>query len=576
MSIHDPDRRRLLISTATLAALPLAAAATAAQGSRTIEPQEGPEPNAWPDGPDDASITPAIIAAAERLAGIQFTEKERATIAKTVGEQMAIFAARVDAGAMPNELAPATVFRAMPPDRALDPATSTGNAGLVVADPGSLPDDDAAIAFSTVADLCTWMRRGDLTSERLTRIYLDRIERIDPKLECMITVTGDRAIEQARRADSERKQGRDRGPLHGIPYGAKDILDVADVRATWGATPFKDRIGTTTATVIEKLDDAGAVMLGKTSVGALAYGDIWFGGRTNNPWNLKQGSSGSSAGSASGTVGGLMAFGLGTETLGSIVSPAMVCGATGLRPTFGRVSRAGAMSLCWSLDKIGPICRSVNDTALVLAAINGLDTRDASSVGVPFAYDATQGVKGLRVGWNPAWYEGANPADRAALEHLREAGCQLVEVDLPDLPYESLLVPLYAEAAAAFESLTRSGDDDLMAWQSRQAWPNTFRRSWFIPAIEAVQADRVRRQVMDAMARIMDTVDALATPAFAANLLLITNATGHPTLVQPIVFDEGRPHGFTLIGRLFDEGTICRLGRELERRCDVAKLHPTL
>ena len=576
MTNHDPERRRLLISTATLAVLPLAAATTTAQGSRPIDQQEESEPNAWPGGPDDLSITPAIIAAAARLAGIKFTPEEQATIAGTIGEQMAIFAARVNAGAMPNGLAPATVFRAMPPDRALDPVTSTGNPEMVVADPGSLPNDEAAIAFSTIADLCTWMRRGELTSERLTRIYLDRIERIDPKLECMITVTGDRAIEQARRADSERKQGRDRGPLQGIPYGAKDILDVADIRATWGATPFKDRVGSTTATVIERLDEAGAVMLGKTSVGALAYGDIWFGGRTNNPWNLKQGSSGSSAGSASGTVGGLMAFGLGTETLGSIISPAMVCGATGLRPTFGRVSRAGAMSLCWSLDKIGPICRSVNDTALVLAAINGLDPRDASSGGVPFAHDASQGVKGLRVGWNPAWFDGANPADRAAIEHLRDAGCELVEVELPDLPYESLLIPLYAEAAAAFESLTRSGDDDSMVWQSPQAWPNTFRRSWFIPAIELVQADRVRRQVMDAMAQIMDTVDALATPAFAANLLLITNATGHPTLVQPIVFDEGRPHGFTLIGRLFDEGTICRLGRELEKRCDVAKQHPVL
>ena len=576
MSNHDPERRRLLISTATLAALPLAAATAAVQGGRPIDQQEEPEPNAWPGAPDDAAVTPAIIAAAERLAGVTFTDDERATIARTIGEQMAIFAARVDAGAMPNELAPATVFRAMPPGRALDPATSTGNPELVAANPGPLPNDEAAIAFSTVADLCTWMRRGELTSERLTRIYLDRIDRIDPKLECMITVTGERALQQARHADSERKQGRDRGPLHGIPYGAKDILDVANVKATWGATPFKDRVGSTTATVIEKLDQAGAVMLGKTSVGALAYGDIWFGGRTNNPWNLKQGSSGSSAGSASGTVGGLMAFGLGTETLGSIISPAMVCGATGLRPTFGRVSKAGAMSLCWSLDKIGPICRSVNDTALVLAAINGLDTRDPSSVGIPFAHDAKQGVKGLRVGWNPAWFEGANPADRAAIEHLRDAGCELVEVELPDLPYETLLIPLYAEAAAAFESLTRSDDDDLMTWQSPQAWPNTFRRSWFIPAIELVQADRVRRQVMDAMAEIMDTVDALATPAFAANLLLITNATGHPALVQPIAFDDGRPHGFTLIGRLFDEGTICRLGRALEARCDVANQHPTL
>ena len=282
------------------------------------------------------------------------------------------------------------------------------------------------------------------------------------------------------------------------------------------------------------------------------------------------------SGSASGTVGGLMAFALGTETLGSIVSPSMRCGATGLRPTFGRVSRAGAMSLCWSLDKIGPICRSVNDTGIVLDAINGFDPRDASSVGVPFAHDPAEGVSGLRIGWNPSWFERANPADRLAVDHLRDAGCELVEVELPELPYDALLLTLYAEAAAAFESLTRSNEDDTLKWQAPQAWPNSFRKAWFIPAVEAVQADRVRRQAMDMMADVMDRVDALVTPAFAANLLLITNATGHPTLVQPISFDDGRPHGLTLIGRLFDEGTLLRLGRELERRFDVVDRHPEL
>ena len=559
------------MSTAGLAALPLANAVAEDPGV-TSEPDSG----TGRQDADDAAITPAVIESAERLAGIRFTASEREMIAATVAEQIDLFAARVGAGEMPNELAPALVFRALPPGRGLDLATTTGDPDRIAADPGPLPTGDEAIAFSTVERLAGWMRRGDLDSERLTRIYLERIERIDPKLECMITVTADRAMEQARQADADRRSGIDRGPLQGIPYGAKDILDVEGVRATWGATPFKDRVGTTTATVIEKLDAAGAVMLGKTSVGALAYGDIWFGGRTNNPWNLEQGSSGSSAGSASGTVGGLMAFSIGTETLGSIVSPSMRCGATGLRPTFGRVSRAGAMSLCWSLDKIGPICRSVNDTGLVLAAINGFDSRDASSVGVPFAHDPTEGVKGLRIGWHEDWFENANPADRAALDHLREAGCELVEVELPDLPYDSLLVTLYAEAAAAFESLTRSGDDDAMRWQSPQAWPNSFRKSWFIPAVEAVQADRVRRQVMEMMATVMDGVDALATPAYAAKLLLITNATGHPTLVQPITFDDGSPHGFTLIGRLFDEGTLCRLGRELERRFDVAERHPDL
>ena len=565
------SRREALIAAASLAALPIAGHAEA--NSRN----EDGEIKASMDGPDDQAITPAIIAGAERMAGIRFTDSEREMIAKTIGEQIDLFADRVKAGAMPNELAPAMVFRALPPDRALDPATSTGNPEMVVGAVGPCPSDPVDIAYASIGELGSWIRRGDLTSEALTRLYLDRIERFDPTLHCMITVTADRAIEQARDADRALAAGDDQGPLHGIPYGAKDIIDVADVRATWGATPFKDRIADTTATVIEKLDARHAVMLGKTAVGALAYGDIWFDAQCRNPWNTEQGSSGSSAGSASGTSAGLMAFALGTETYGSIVSPCARCGATGLRPTFGRVSRYGAMSLCWSLDKIGPITRRVADTALVLAAIDGLDPRDPSSVGVPFACDAARPVTGLRVGWNPKWFENAGDMGRRILRHLEDSGCTLVEVDLPDLPYSTLLVGLYAEAAAAFESLTREDRDDQMVWQSEQAWPNTFRRSWFIPAVEAVQADRVRRQAMNAMASIMDSVDAIAVPPFAGDLLLVTNATGHPTLVLPTTTDGTTPDGaFTLIGRLFDEGTLVRLGRSIESSFGKAPLRPPL
>ena len=534
------------------------------------------EPNAWPEGAAEGAVTTAVVAAAERLAGISFTESERETIAATIGEQLAMLAARVAAGELPNDLAPALVFSALPAGTAPSKVTPDGDPASLVERDASPPTDDEDIAFAPISRLATWLRRGDLTSERLTRIHLDRIERFDPTLRCMITTTGDRAIAQARAADAALRAGRDLGPLHGITWGAKDIIDVADLPATWGATPFRDRVATTTATVVDRLDAAGAVMLGKTAVGALAYGDIWFDGRCNNPWNPKQGSSGSSAGSASGVSAGLMSFALGTETYGSIVSPCDRCGVTGLRPTFGRVPRTGAMSLCWSLDKIGPITRSVADTALVLDAIDGFDAGDPSSVSVPFTAGDDRSVEGLRIGWNPAWYERAHEADRAAIDHLRDAGCRLVEVELPSLPYEALLVTLYVEAAAAFENLTRSGADDDLAWQSPQAWPNTFRRSWFIPAIEAVQADRVRRQAMQAMATIMSEVDAIATPAFAANLLLVTNATGHPTLVQPTSFDEGRPHGFTLIGRLFDEGTLIRLGRVLESAFAVSERRPPL
>lgn len=570
----EPGRREVLASAASLALLPLAASLP--ERTTGSMPTDDDEPNAWPEADADAEITTAAIAAAERLAGISFTETERETIAATIGEQLAMLAARLAAGELPNDLAPALVFSALPAGTAPSKVTPDGDPASLVERDAPPPTDDEDIAFAPISRLATWLRRGDLTSERLTRIHLDRITRFDPVLRCMITTTGDRAIAQAKAADAALRAGRDLGPLHGITWGAKDIIDVAELPATWGATPFKDRIAPTTATVVERLDDAGAVMLGKTSVGALAYGDIWFDGRCNNPWNPKQGSSGSSAGSASGVAAGLMSFALGTETYGSIVSPCHRCGATGLRPTFGRVPRTGAMSLCWSLDKIGPITRSVADTALVLDAIDGFDAGDPSSVSVPFTAGSDESVDGLRIGWNPTWFQGANDADRAALEHLRAAGCRLVEVELPPLPYEALLVTLYAEAAAAFETLTRSNTDDDMVWQSPQAWPNTFRRSWFIPAIEAVQADRVRRRAMQAMATIMSGVDAIATPAFGGNLLLVTNATGHPTLVQPTSFEGGRPHGFTLIGRLFDEGTLIRLGRVLESAFAVSGRRPPL
>lgn len=564
-------------------AIALAASIAAASIARPLEAGMS-EPDASTDTSDPenargdaAGITPAVVEAAELLAGITFTEEERTTIAETIGEQVGIFSERVKAGALPNDLAPALVFRALPAGRGLDPATSTGDPERIVGEAGKCPDDETEIAFASITELGTWIRRGELTSRRLTDIYLRRIERLGPKLECMITITADRARAQADAADAALAAGDDRGPLHGIPYGAKDIIDVQGIRSTWGAAPFRDRVAQTTATVIERLDSRHAVMLGKTAVGALAYGDIWFDGRCRNPWNTDQGSSGSSAGSASGTAAGLMAFSLGTETYGSIVSPCVRCAATGLRPTFGRVSKAGVMSLCWSLDKIGPITRRSVDTAYVLAAIQGLDSRDPSSVGVPFASAPDRSIEGLRIGWNPAWFENAGKAERRILDHLESSGCRMVEIDLPDHPYASLLVSLYAEAAAAFESLTRENRDDELTWQSPNAWPNTFRRSWFIPAVEAVQSDRVRRLAMNAMADVMDRVDAIAIPPFAGDMLLVTNATGHPTIVVP-TSDDGRTPagGFTFIGRLFDEGTLVRLGRSVEEAMTPSPLRPPL
>jgi len=393
----------------------------------------------------------------------------------------------------------------------------------------------------------------------------------------VITLTEDLALAQARRADAEIRAGHYRGPLHGLPWGAKDLFDTKGIKTTWGAMPYKDRVPESDAEVVRRLDQAGAVLVAKTTLGALAYGDIWFGGKTRNPWDLEQGSSGSSAGSASGTASGLFAFSLGTETLGSIVSPSMRCGATGLRPTFGRVPRTGAMALCWSLDKVGTICRTVEDTALVLNAIHGSDEGDPSSVDEPLAFDANAPLDEIRVGIVPAWFDGrgANEIDRSALAALRNIGVQIVEIEMPKMDPSPLLTILNVEAASAFEELTLSGRDDELVWQEPQAWPNSFRKAWFTPAIELVQAERIRRDVCNAMAGVFEGVDAIFGPSYAGGMLLITNNTGHPSItLRAGINARGRPHGVTLWGGLFDEGTIARIGMALEAELGVWDKRP--
>jgi Asp-tRNA(Asn)/Glu-tRNA(Gln) amidotransferase A subunit family amidase len=383
----------------------------------------------------------------------------------------------------------------------------------------------------------------------------------------------------ARERDIEIAQSRNRGPLHGIPWGAKDLFDTAGLRTTWGAGPFRERVAERDATVVRRLHEAGAILVAKLSLGALAYNDIWFGGRTRNPFNPEQGSSGSSAGSAAATVAGLVGFSLGTETYGSIVSPCMRCGATGLRPTFGRVGRGGAMALCWSLDKIGPICRTVEDCMLVLQAINGGDENDPASIEAPLDFDATRPLSGLQLGYDPRWFdaEPASELDRRSLEVARDAGLKLVEIELPDWPYDQLLNVLFAEAAAAFEDLTRSGRDEELVWQDPEAWPNSFRQSWFIPAIEVIQADRFRRQVMTMMAGTFQAVDAIISPSYAGSLLLITNFTGHPCLTLRSGFAQpDRPRGITLWGNLFREGILARIGMALEEGLAVWEVRPGL
>jgi len=462
-----------------------------------------------------------------------------------------------------------------------------------------LPKSDEAIAFSPVTHLSRWMETKQITSERLTKIYLGRLERFNPKLLCVITLTKELALQQARQADAEIAAGKYRGPLHGIPWGGKDLLDTAGIPTTYGAEPFRNRVPKEDAAVVKRLHEAGAVLVAKLSLGALALNDIWFGGQTVNPWLPEEGSSGSSAGPGAATAAGLVGFSIGSETGGSIVSPSMRCGITGLRPTYGRVPRTGAMTLCWSLDKLGPMTRSVEDALLVLQTISGPDAGDLQSVPSKLDFDAEASMKGLRVGYFPKWMKEspATDVDRAALETVAKLGMVPVEVSIPDWPYDSLNLILFAEGAAAFEELTLSGQVDQLKVQTYDAWPNLFRQSRFLSAVDFVQTDRMRRRVAEEMARVFSQVDLLLVPSLRDEMLTITNFTGHPSLTMRAGFvnvseartdwapDPSRPlpkfspprrvpHGITLIGRLFDEGTLGSAGLALERAFNVVGENP--
>lgn len=466
-------------------------------------------------------------------------------------------------------------------------------------DPGPLPTRDVDIAFAPVTKLSRWIERRQLSCERLVNIYLARIARHDGLLRSVITVTRDSALAEARAADNEIARGRYRGPLHGIPFGVKDLLDSAGIATTWGAEPFRDRVPTTDAVVLKRLKDAGAILIAKLSLGALALNDIWFGGQTMNPWLPEEGASGSSAGPGAATAAALVAFSIGSETGGSIVAPAMRCGVTGLRPTFGRVPRTGAMALCWSLDKLGPMTRTVEDAMLVLNTIRGKDSGDAASVSVALEFDSGAPVRGLRVGYIPAWMDAATQVDRAVLEQLRNAGLVMHEVTWPDLPQASLMPVLFAEAAAAFEDLTITGRDDQLKVQVPDAWPNLFRMTRFLSAVDLVQGERLRRRFADELATMFSAVDLLVVPSLRDEALTVTNFTGHPSLTvrtgfvevqearsdwapdpaNPLpTFNPARrvPHGVTLIGRLFDEGTVARVGLALERAAGVLNDRPAV
>ena len=564
------------------------------------EPPPGMPPafgTAPPVGPEVSTNT---FAEAEKLMQVQLTAAERAQAAGNWRSAMApLYERRTGPRKIELEptLAPYSRWNPILPGEA--PAAARDQFLRSNAGPGQVPSRDEDIAFAPLTHLSHWIERRQLTSERLTQIYLSRLRKFDPKVRCVITLTPELALKQARQADQEIASGKYRGPLHGIPWGAKDLLDTAGIPTTYGAEPFRNRIPSEDAAVTKRLHDAGAVLVAKLSLGALALNDIWFGGQTMNPWLLEEGSSGSSAGPGAAVAAGLVGFAIGSETGGSIVSPSTRCGITGLRPTYGRVPRTGAMTLCWSLDKLGPMTRRVEDAILVLHTISGPDPGDLSSVPSKLDYDANTSVNGLRVGYFPAWMKEspATDVDRAALAAVSKVGMVPTEVSLPDWPYDSLDVILFAEAAAAFEELTLSHKVDELKVQVPDAWPNTFRQSRFLSAVDFVQCDRFRRKVAVEMAHLLSKVDLLLVPSLRDEMLTITNFTGHPSLTFRAGFFEVSqarsdwapdpahplpkfspprrvPHGVTLIGRLFDEGTITRAGLALERSLGVADERP--
>ena len=440
-------------------------------------------------------------------------------------------------------------------------------------------EDLEQLAFEAVTDLAPLIKARRITSTGLTKMYLARLKQHAPKLLCVITCTEDLALDQAVRADQEIRRGKYRGPLHGIPWGAKDLFSVKGIRTTWGAEPYQNQVFDYSATVVDRLEQAGAVLLAKLSMGALAQGGLWFGGMTKTPWNLEQTSSGSSAGSASATAAGLVGFSLGTETLGSIISPATRCGCAGLRPTYGRVSRFGAMGLSWTMDKIGPICRSVEDCALVLRAIQGSDGKDLSVVDAPLDWQPKLGLKGLRIGLLQAEFERlpaeTKPLYDQAIADLTRAGAKMIPVTLPDFNAGPLRVILSAEGAAAFDDLTREGGIDLLKGQSAGDWPNSFRSSRVIPAVEYIRAQRARTLLARHVDRFMADWDVLVSPSFT-NLLLVTNLTGHPQQVVPCGFSGGLPASIVFTGKLYQEGTPMRVARAYEQATQWHTMHPRM
>jgi Asp-tRNA(Asn)/Glu-tRNA(Gln) amidotransferase A subunit family amidase len=521
-------------------------------------------------------VTLAMIEQAEKVAGLAFTDAQRKQMEGGVNQALASIDA-LRAEKLPNQLAPCLQFDPLPPGR-VRPPPAPRIAPKLPPPPAPEPfTDPEELAFRPLWQLSELVRTREITSVELTEMYLDRLERFAPKLLFLVTLLRERALEQAKRADEEIAAGKWRGPLHGIPWGAKDLLHTKGIKTTYGAEPYREQVPAEDAAVVERLDAAGAVLVAKLTLGALAMGDVWFGGMTRNPWNPSEGSSGSSAGSASATAAGCVGFAIGSETLGSIVSPSSRCGTTGMRPTFGRVSRFGAMALSWSMDKLGPLCRSALDCALVLDAIAGRDERDRSTVDVPFTFDATRPLGELKVGVvREAATRSGDAADRQTLETLKGLGVEPRPVALPAAPWvDALTLMLGVEAASAFDDLTRDGGVDALKEQGPAAWPNQFRTSRLVPAVEYLRAARLRTRLLEQMAEAFGDLDVVVAPAFGGNTLSLTNLTGHPTLCLPNGFRKnGTPTSITFVGKLYGDAEVLRLGHAFQAATDFHRRAP--
>ncbi|MCH7408043.1 amidase [Belliella sp. DSM 111904] len=529
-------------------------------------------------GKHSGEISPSAIQAAESIFGIAFTPAERDSMVQNLQNYHSSYET-MRKQHIENAVAPALPFNPLP--HGFIPEQKQTNPAWGLPDQVALPELEHDIAYLSLAELSTLIKNRKISSQKLTQIYIDRIKTHGDTLQAVISLLENEAMDQAKAMDAELDAGQYRGPLHGIPYGIKDLFAVKHTKTTWGAMPYKDQEIDETAAIVDKLNEAGGVLLVKFTLGALAMGDVWYGGVTKNPWNLSQGASGSSAGSASGVSAALVPYAIGTETLGSIVSPSTRNGVTGLRPTFGRVSKHGAMALSWSMDKIGPISRSALDNGIILHALNGVDKRDKSTISAAFNYDVDKSVKDLKIGYFEKFFEGdraTNTIDRRVLEDLKNMGLELHPLDLEtSVNVSSMLITLYAEGAAAFDELTRTDLDDLLVAQGRNAWPNIFRSARFIPAVEYIQANRFRSILIEEIHELFKSYDVIITPSYGGNQLQITNLTGHPALCLPNGFlENGSPTSITFLANLFDEEKLIMLGRAYQEHTDWQKKRPPL